>query len=338
MKAAILLGMILGANASASAQTPEAFYKTHQLTLIVSAGAGSGYDVYSRLLARFLPRHIPGEPRIVVQNMEGASGLTAINYVYNVAPRDGSVISDTYSTMPFYMLLDGRNAKFDPLKIHWLGSIAKALSVCIAWHDSSFKTLDDVFQRNMRVSATGATGWRSVLPHLYNLAAGSKFEVISGYAQNGDYLAVERGEVDGSCTTYDTLLASEIDWIKDKKIVFLAQFGSEPAPELPNVPLGLDRVKDKDDRAAMDLIFAQQETGRPYLAPPDVPADRVRALQSAFDATMKDPDFITEAKRTNLWLEPMNAEQVEAVIRKAYAMPTAIAERAKSLLTRSIEK
>ncbi len=139
----------------------------------MSSGAGGCYDVYSRLLARFLPQHIPGKPRIVVQNMAGADGLTAINYINNVAPRDGSVIADTYSTMPFYMLLDGRNAKLDPTRLNWLGNISKALKVCIAWGTGSFKTIDDAMARNMRVAGTGALGWRSVLPRLYNLVAGT---------------------------------------------------------------------------------------------------------------------------------------------------------------------
>jgi len=337
-KAALVIGMVTCASVSASAQTPEQFYKTHQITLIISSGAGGGYDVYSRLLARFLGNHIPSNPRIIPQNMEGADGLTAINYVTNVAPKDGSVISDTYSTMPFYMLVDGRNAKFDASQINWLGSISKALSVCIAWKGRGFDTLDDAMQRNMRVAGTGATGWRSVLPHLYNLVAGSKFDVITGYATGADYLAVERGEVDGSCTTYDTLLASEIEWIRQKKIIFLAQFADTPAPEMPDVPLGLDRIKSKDDRAAMELILAQQETGRPYLTPPGVPADRVQALQAAFEATMKDPDFIAAAKEANLWLAPMDADHMRTLIQKAYATPPEIVSRAKSLLQEAVVK
>jgi hypothetical protein len=173
---------------------------------------------------------------------------------------------------------------------------------------------------------------------LYNIVAGSKFDVITGYATGADYLAVERGEVDGSCTTYDTLLASEIDWIKEKKIIFLAQFGDQPAAELPDVPLGLDRIKDKIDRAAMDLILAQQETGRPYLAPPGVPADRVQALQAAFEATMKDPDFIAATQEANLWLAPMDAEHMRALIQKAYATPPEAVSRAKSLLEQAVVK
>ncbi len=334
----IATGAILSGVATARAQTVEEFYKAHPLTLVVSSGAGGGYDVYSRLLARFLNQYIPGKPRIVVQNMAGADGLTAINYVTNAAPRNGSVIADTYSTMPFYMLLDGRNARFDATRVNWLGSVSKALSVCIAWGTSSFKTIDDAMARNMRVAGTGALGWRAILPRLYNIVADTKFEVVTGYASNADYMAVERGEVDGSCTTYDTILASKNDWITKRQVTFLAQFGEQPAPELPDVPLGLDRVKDADDRAAMRLILSQQQTGRPYLAPPDVPADRARALRVAFDKTINDPEFLAAARLGNLWIAPMEAEAMQTLIRNAYATPPAIVERARSLLERAAQK
>ena len=335
-----LVGLTLPvAITSANAQSAADFYKGRNLTLIVSSGPGGGYDTYSRMLARFLPKHFPGgEPRMVIQNMPGADGITALNYVSNAAARDGSVISDTYSTMPFYMLLDGRNAKFDPLKLNWLGSISKAISVCIAWETSSFKTLDDVMSRSMKLSGTGAGGWRVILPRLYNLVAGSKFDVITGYATPNDYLAIERGEVDGSCTTYDTLRATKMNWIEGKKIRFLAQFGLQPALGLENVPMGLDRVTNTDDRRAFELVLSQQETGRPYVTPPDVPADRVQLLRDAFDATMKDPDFIDAAQKATLWLEPMNAAQIDALMKKAYATPSAVVEHAKSLLERALPK
>ncbi len=320
---------------SASAQSVEDFYKSHVLTIVVSSGPGGGYDVYSRLLARFLPAHLPGNPHIVIQNMPGADGLTAINYVNNSAPRDGSLIADTYSTMPFYILLNGANARYDAQKINWLGSISKMLSICVAWGGSSFKTLDDAMQRSMRIAATGPLGWRSVLPHLFNLVAGSKFDVVTGYGSGEDYLAVERGEVEGSCTTYDTLLASKSDWITKRQITFLAQFGDEPAPELKDVPLGLNRIENPEDRAAMELILAQQQTGRPYLAPPNVPADRVAALRSAFDATMVDPRFLAAAQQANLWLAPTSSAPMEAVIRAAYVTPAATVARARFLLQKA---
>ncbi len=321
----------------AMAQSAAEFYKGRQITLIVSSGPGGGYDTYSRLLARFIGRHFPaGEPRIVVQNMPGADGITSLNYIANVAARDGSVIADTNGTMPFYNLLDGRNSKFDPLKLNWLGSISKQISVCIAWAESPFKTIDDAIARRMRLSGTGAGGWRVTLPRLYNLIAGTKFEMITGYATPNDYLAIERGEVEGSCTTYDTLRATKQNWIVDKKIRFLTHFGVKAPEGLEGVQNGLDKVGDVTDRKAMELVLSQQESGRPYVTAPEVPADRLKVLRDAFDATMKDPDFIEAARTGNLSHDPLNAAQVNTLIRNAYASPPEIVQRAKSLLERAL--
>jgi tripartite-type tricarboxylate transporter receptor subunit TctC len=336
---ALAMGIGVCIRTPAFAQTAEEFYRSHPITFVVSSGAGGGYDVYTRLLARFFGRHMPGSPKTIVQNMPGADGITAINYIANVAPRDGTVVGDSYSTTPFYMLIDGRNAKFDPQTITWLGSLSNALGVCVARHGSSFNTIDDVMHRSMRVSSTGSIGWRVILPRLYNITVGSKFDVISGYGPGGDFLAVENGEVDGICTFYDTLLASKGNWIKSNKVDFLLQFGNQPAPELQSVPVALDQIKDGDDHAAMKLILAQQQTGHPYLAPPGIPADRAQALQTAFSETIKDPEFVSAARDANLWLEdPMSASQVIDLIRNAYATTPAVINHAKSLLERAVER
>ena len=178
----------------ATAQDVEGFYKNRTMTLIVSSDVGGGYDTYSRSLARHMTRHIPGRPGIVVQNMPGASSLNAINYIANIAPRDGLVFSDTDSTMPFYALFEGVNSRFDPRRLNWIGSISKQIGVCLAWHESSFKTIDDAMARPMRLAATAAAGWRYTLPRLYNIVAGSKFEVITGYTAPQVFLAMERRE------------------------------------------------------------------------------------------------------------------------------------------------
>src|SRR5262245_52795362 len=236
------------------------FYKGRTLTLIVSSDVGGGFDTYTRTLGRHIGRHIPGTPKIVVQNMPGAGSLTALNYISNIAARDGTIFSDADSTMPFYTLLEGVNSRFDPLKLNWIGSISSQLGVCIAWHTSSFKTLDDVMARPMKLGATGAAGWRFTLPRLYNIVAGSKFEVILGYNATQIFLAMERGETDGACVTYDTLLATKSDLLRDNKLTILAQFGLEPAHGLTTVPLALERIKDPLDRAAVELILSQQLT------------------------------------------------------------------------------
>jgi tripartite-type tricarboxylate transporter receptor subunit TctC len=335
----IRIGLFAGltlalAGAQARAQTVEEFYKGRNLTLIIGAGAGAGYDVYGRLLARHLSRHIPGQPRIVVQNMPGAGGIKAANYLATIAVRDGSLISDAYSTMPLYPLLDGQGATFEPLKFNWLGSIARAMSTCIAWHTTSFHTLDDAIQREMKVSASGIGGWRVISPRMLNLLVGSKFRVITGYGPNEDYLAIERGEVDGACTTYDTLQATEFEWLRQKKVRFIAQFGEKPEPGLDGATMVRDRIKDPEDQKAFALIMSQQEYGRPFAAPPGVPADRMRALRAAFNATMKDPDFRAEAQQAHLWLDSLTAEETEDLIKAAYSSPPTVIQRAKAILAR----
>jgi tripartite-type tricarboxylate transporter receptor subunit TctC len=332
------LGAALGAVAlslavaSAPAQTPAEFYKGKTVTMIVGSGAGGGYDTYTRVLVRHFARHIPGQPSIVIQNMPGASGLTAINHVANKAVRDGTLISDAYSTMPLYPLLDGTNAMFDSFQLQWLGSISRATSVCIAWHTTPFKTLDDASAKTMRLSSTGATGWRVILPRMYNIVGKTKFDVIMGYDTGGDYLAIEKGEVDGSCTTYDTLMATQQNWISEKKITFIGQFGLAPLPALAGVQMGLDRVKDPADRAATELVLSQQETGRPYMVPPGVPVDRVKALRDAFAATMKDPEFLAETKKANLMVDPLTGAEMDVLLKKMYAMPKPTVDHAKKIL------
>src|SRR5262249_11104430 len=212
------------------------------VTLVIGSGVGPAYDTFGRLLARHLIKHIPGQPHIVVQNMPGAGGVKAANYVGSIAPRDGSLISDSYSTMPLYPLFDGQGATFDPLKFNWLGSLARPLSACVAWHTTSFYTLDDAIAREMKVSASGIGGWRVIASGMLNLLVGAKFRVISGYGASEVYLAIERGEVDGACTTYDTILATKFDWLSEKKVRFIAQFGERPEPELAGATMVRERI------------------------------------------------------------------------------------------------
>jgi tripartite-type tricarboxylate transporter receptor subunit TctC len=318
-----------------AAQTPEEFYRGRAITLVIGSGPGAGYDVYGRLLARHMVRHIPGQPHIVVQNMPGAGGIKAANYLANVAPRDGSVMSDAYSTMPLYPMLDGQGAAFDALKFNWLGSIARAMSVCIAWHTTNFYTLDDAIAREMRLSATGIGGWRVIAGRMLNIIVGTKFRVITGYGPSQDYLAIERGEVDGSCTTYDTLQATQFEWLSQKKVRFIAQFGRQPEPGLENATIVRERIHDAADRKAFDLIMSQQEYGRPFALPPNVPADRVQTLRTAFDATMKDAEFRAEAKQAHLWLDSLTADAMEGLIKAAYASPPETIQRAKAILAQA---
>jgi tripartite-type tricarboxylate transporter receptor subunit TctC len=328
----ILAACALGTGVGARADGVEDFYRGRSMTLIVSSGVGGGYDTYGRMLARHITRHIPGQPHIVVQNMPGAGSITALNYLFNVAPKDGSVISDADSTMPLYALLGGQNAKFDPLRIRWIGSTAQQISLCVAWAGGAFKTLEDATQRPMKVSATGIATLRGIVPRLFNEVAGTRFEVVTGYSTSEVFLAVERGEVDGTCFTYDTLLAAKYDWVQEKRVTILAQFGEHPAPGIESVPLARDRIKDPADRAAFDLILSAELTGRPYLAPPEIPPERLAALRRAFDESMTDPAFLADCRKARLFVDPASGAEIEALIARAYASSPATVARAKLLL------
>lgn len=326
--------LLTAATTAAHAETADAFYTDKQVKLVVSSGAGGGYDAYARLLARHLVKYLPGT-KLVIQNMPGAAGLAAINYTYNIAEKDGSYIADAYSTMPLYPLLDGTNAKFDAFKLNWLGSISRATSVCVAWHTAPFKTLEDAMNKTMRLSSTGATGWRTIMPRVYNEVGGTKFEIIMGYTTGNDLLAIERGEVDGGCITWDALASTRAEWIKDQKLTYLAQMGVKPLAALKGVPMGLDRIKNSRDREAAELILSQQETGRPYVMPPGVPSDRVEFMRAAFTKTMSDPEYLAESEKSGLLVDPLTGAEVQEIIKKAYATNKETVDYAKAILERA---
>lgn len=328
----IALAATLTAATQPAAADPAEFYKGKTLVMLVGSGAGGGYDTYTRLLSRHFSRHIPSQPRVIIQNMPGASGLVAMNHLYTIAPRDGTIMLGAHNTLPLEPLMGREEARFDPVKLSWIGSIGKQVNVCLVWHESPVKTLDEVFQKEVLVSSTGSTGWRSILPRLYNATAGSRFRLIEGYSTTGSMLAVERREVDGICTTYETLASTQQDWLDNKKIRFLAQFGLKPLPELTGVPLGLDRVRDPKDLEAIRLVMSQQEFGRPYVAPPDVPKDRLEALRTAFDATIADKDFMADANKARLNVDPMKGPEIEDLIRKIYAAPKDTVARSRKLM------
>lgn len=316
------------------AETATEFYKDRQVKLIVGTGAGGGYDAYARLLARHMIKYLPGT-KLVVQNMAGAAGLSAINHTYNLGERDGSYMADAPSTMPLYPLLDGMNAKFDAKKLNWLGSISRATSVCVAWHSTAFKKLEDAIARPMRLSSTGSTGWRTIMPRVYNIVGGTKFEIITGYATGNDLLAIERGEVDGGCITWDALTSTRNDWIRENKLTYLAQMGLKPLDALKDVPMGIDRITDPIIKQATELILSQQETGRPYVMPPGVPAERVEFMRSVFLKTMADPAYLAESGSLGLLVDPMTGTEVQSLIAKAYASNETTVAYARSILERA---
>ncbi len=337
---AIAVGaLLLAGGPTAHAQSAASFYAGKTLKYIVPDGAGGGYDAYSRLLVRHLADHIPGHPRIVAENMPGAAGLIATNWLYRVAARDGSVMGSTYNALLTDMLLGDSGAQFDPTKFKWIGSIASQYSTCMVWQTSPIRSIEDARSHQVRVSTTGFTGNSAKLPLMLNKLLGTRFNVIAGYASTGMRLAVERGEVDGICgLPYDTYAATEPEWLTDPKIRFILQTGFKRAKALPDVPLLVDYVTDPTTRAALNVLSIDEVAGRPVLFPPGVPDGLVEALRAAFDETMQDPKFLADAERMRIDLQPLTGQEVEREIAQAYAAPSDIIMLAALLWGTDLQK
>jgi tripartite-type tricarboxylate transporter receptor subunit TctC len=328
--AAVVATIMAGALAGpAVAQSTADFYKRTDLSLYVGSGPSGGFDTYARTFARHYGRYLPGNPNIVVKNMPGASGLKAMNYIYAVAPRDGSAILASFNTVVLYPLYGNAGAQFDPRQLSWIGSIGKQTATCLTWHTVPVKTIEDARTRQVIVGATGADSTPNIFPKLLNAMAGTKFKVIEGYTTPDLRLAVERGEIEGLCgIAWETHMASVPNWIIDKKVNFLLQLGLEESPHLPGVPLAIDMIKNADDKKVWELLVIPQEFGRPFVAPPGLPAERAEALRTAFEKTMKDKAYLSDADKSKQFVDPIDAKEIDALIRRAYAEPKEIVSRA----------
>ena len=319
--------------ASASAQPAQEFYKGKQITMLIGTAAGGGYDTYARTLARHMSKHISGNPVIVPKNMPGADGLVEVSTLYNNASRDGltfAALTNGIAMDPLFKKFVGR---FEPLKFAWLGSIGKLQNVCVTWHTSPVKTIRQAQAREVIVSASGATSNSAMMPRIANALLGTKFKVVSGYTDPDVSLAMERGEVEGVCgLAYTTLKATRPAWFRDHQINILLQIGLHRFPDLPDVPSAIELIANPEAKKVLELILIRQEMGRPFALPPDVPADRVALLRQAFNATLKDPEFLADAKRLQMEIDPLTGEEVEKLLQTAYSAPPAIVARAAPLI------
>ena len=329
LAAAALLLLALPLTAPAMAQD----YRGKQIRMVIASGAGGGYDVYARVLARWISRHIPGEPTLVNQNMPGASGMNATNWAYNSAPKDGTVILATYNADIVEPLFGNKSAKYKSRDFAWVGSIGKQQNICMTWHTSKIKTIQDAMTAEVLVAATGSTGNSASLPRIVNAMLGTKFKVIGGYETTESRLAVERGEVEGICgLSWSTLKASNPEWTQGGLMNVLLQTGSPRHPELPNVPLLRELTKNPDDLRMLDLLEIPENMGRPFVMPPGTPAALVAIIRKGFDDTMKDKDFLAEAAKAHLEVDPMDGATMQTQIERAYGAPQALIERAASFV------
>ena len=318
--ALLAAAVVLPTPASAQDAIAE-FYKGKTITVIIGLSAGGGYDIYARLLARHMGNHIPGNPGFVPRNMTGAGGLVATNHLYNVAPKDGTMIGAPQRGVPFEPLTGGAEAKamFDPLKFNWIGSSNAETSVAVAWHTTGINTYQDMFQKEIVFAGTGAGTESVVLPYVLANVLGFKVKVIAGYPGGSEMdLAMERGEVGGRGTySWSSFKARRMDWLRDKQVAILYQQALEKHPDLPNVPLAIDLAKNDEDRQVLELAMIPLLFGRPYAAPPGVPMDRVNALRKAFDQTMTDPAFMADAEKGKLEIEPVSGVKMEELLKTA---------------------
>ena len=316
---------------AAQAQTPAAFYATHPLTVMVGTSAGGAYDAYGRLVARHLGKHMPGNPQIVSQNMPGAGGLTAANYLYNTAPKDGSYISVFSRSIPLQPIIDSAGVRFDAMKFNWIASPANDVSVVFSWSTSKFRKIEDAMEREMIIGASAAGADSAVFAFVQNNLIGTKFKVVMGYPGAADYfLAIERGELDGSASSsWSNFTGPRADWVSAGKINILLQLASEGRPDV-TAPLVTKYAKTDLDRRVLEMIFSRQLLAYPFAAPPDTPAERVAALRAGFAALFRDPEFLAEAQRASLEVKPVEGEKIRATLAAAYASPPEVIARARA--------
>ena len=325
-----LFVLLLAAPAHAQ-EDAAAFFKGKTLRIVVGSGVGSGYDITARTLARHMGAHIPGNPTLIPRNMEGAGSLRLANWLYRVAPQDGSVFATFGRGIAFDPLLIGKGDQFDAQKFNWLGSANNEVSVCVALKDSGITKFEDLFTKELAVGGTGTSADTDQFPRVLNNVLGTHFKIVEGYPGGNDVvMAMERGEVNGRCGwSWSSVKSTHKSWIDEKKMVVLVQLSLNKHPELPDVPSVLDFAKTDEQRAILKMIFARQVMGRPYVAPPNLPADRVAALRQAFMATMKDKDFLAEADKTQLEVNPVSGEDVDKLVKDIYATPADIVAKAK---------
>jgi len=321
--------MLVGA--SAIAADP---YAGKTIDFEVGADVGGGYDIYARALARHMGRHIPGNPQIVPQNMPGAGSLRVANYIYQVAPRDGTAFATMGRASVVAQLFGQGGAQFDPRRFTWLGSANDEVSVCVTTDRSGIAKLDDLYNKELAIGSTGAADDTYQFPAVINRTLSTKFKTITGYPGGNDVsLAMERDEVQGRCGwSWSSIKATRMDWVKSRKIIVLLQMSLGKHPDLPDIPLVTDLAKNDEQQQIFKLIFARQVMGRPFMTSPGVPKERVEALRRAFDETMKDKEFLAEADKAQLEITPVDGAALQKLVAEVYQTPPAIAQKAAELL------
>jgi tripartite-type tricarboxylate transporter receptor subunit TctC len=326
-----LLAFLL-ASAKADAQSVEAFYRGKTINFIIGYPAAGANDNYARTVARHIGKHIPGNPNVVPRNMPGAGSLIAANHVFNMAPKDGTVLGLLAATVPLEEALGTSNVKFKSAQFNWIGRMSSSINVTIMNATSPVKTIQDAFEKTAVLGATGRGATPTVYPSVLNNVVGTKFKIVMGYEGSiACMLAMERGEVDGHSTSWDGVKSAREDWLKDKKVNVLVQYGLKRHPDLPDVPTSVELGRTSEEVQILRVVANATEVGKMTLTAPGVPADRVEALRRAFDATIKDPEYIAEMNTQRLEITALRGEELQKLVEEVGSVSPAILEKVKAI-------
>lgn len=326
--------LLAGATLPAAADDVADFYKGKTVRLVIGYGAGGGYDVYAKMLARFIGEHIPGNPTVIAQNMPGAGSRNAANWLYKVAPKDGTVLAVLSQATPADQALGQPGIQFDVRNFNWIGNMVVVNNIMITWAESGIRTIEDAKKRPIAIGATGASSPSVLYPTVSNNLFGTQFRIVSGYPGGGDIMiALERREVDGrGSDSWASLKANNPDWIRDGKVNILFQVGPHREPDLPGPPLLTELAQNNEQRQILEVISGDAAVGRPVLTAPDVPAERVRALRKAFDDTMKNPAFREAAKKARMYFNPIGGEELQQIVTRIVSPSPQVIERVKEVI------
>ncbi|MDP1603426.1 MAG: hypothetical protein Q8M03_09200 [Legionella sp.] len=317
----------------ATADDVEKFFKEKSLRILVGYATGTGYDIYARALGRHIGAHIPGNPKVVPQNMPGAASLVMMNHLYNVAPRDGTAIALPARNLFVEPLLGNDRAQYDPRKFSMIGNMSRDVALCVAWHTTGIASVADVRRREVLVAATSPSAITAIYPQVLNSVLKTKMKIITGYTDSKAIsVALESGEVEAYCGySIASIRSAHPDWLNKKLVNIFVQLGLEKSPELPETSFVMDFVQDQSSKDVLSLVFGDLTLGRPVIGPPVIPTERLRALRDAFDKTMTDPGFLADASKVKIDIEPMNATEADKILRQILDVRPEIVQRVNQI-------
>jgi tripartite-type tricarboxylate transporter receptor subunit TctC len=331
----LTIGFALTLTAAACADPVADFYRGRSVTLVIGYSAGGGYDAYGRVLARHMGKHIPGHPTVVAQNMPGAGSLRCANFLYNVAPKDGTTIGHFSRGLAMEPLIGTSATQFDARRFTWLGSGTDEISIFVTWYASAVKTWHDALTTPFTVAGEGSGSDPDIFSAVLKNAFGAKLKLVSGYPGSAEVaLAIERGEVDGRVGwSWSSLKLLKPDWVAQKRINIVTQLALRKQPELDHVPLIFDFATTERQRQILKLVLSRQSMARPFAAPPDLPNDRKQALREAFDATMADAEFLAEARQRGLEVNPVSGADIDRLVDELYRTPPDIVAEVRKMIS-----